>query len=502
MATEREIGDLVARFRLVVDEGGVKDATLALDRLEKKTSGQMGRAGQNAGSAFSGAFKGALVGQAIVSVLDSLVNAAVASTKAFLAAGAAGELTGDAAATYIELDNSLTEAGEAVQTLALAFGETLAPAITEVAQALTVLAENDGLRGGLEAAFAPITFLAKGLNLLSGEADSAAGATKRNAKAQKELAETSKALQKELSAQEKQFRSLVDAQIDELEAGLRVESAVLSRAEAQDALVAAQEKANSSSVRGAEFLDRERDALESVRDAQIAVTDAKFRATRAADDLAEAQEALNEAQFRFGPQSSEAGEAADTLAEAQQSLKEANDDVGQAADDVASNQRDYTQALADGIPTAQEAAAATRDVEKAKLAVKQADLELVGAQVGFSTAQSAANGITQTGIEKARELESSLRALGLFAGSPEFAAQLLGAANGIGAITGTATLSARDGGAGLRSADAAKASAATTGNILQTNNFNGITDYRALSEQVNRELDWAGKANRANRERV
>lgn len=486
MAPERDIGDLVARFRLLVDESGTKEATLALDRLEKRANAKMDGAGKSAGGAFAGAFSGALVGQGILTGVELLGRGAAASLQAFMKAGEAGTLDPEAQQSYLELDNALTEATESVQDLALTVGEELAPALTEAAQLAT------GLGGPLATTFkvflAPVTLASKALNHFTGDADEAAGAAKRNAKAAEATAKQHDKLNQILSDSERRFRSLVDAQVDEIEAGLRAEGSALSLADAQASLVEAQNKVAEASTRGAEFSEKEADALDAVTDAQHALTDARFRATRAADDLNEAQEALTEAQFRFGPQSKEAGEAADSLQEAQHALDEANHDVGESAEDVSKRQADYQQALRDGKPTVEALDQANRNLAKAHLAVKEAQVAAVTAAVDYKEKQLAADGVTVTAVQHAKDLEQALRNYGAFASSPEFAAQMAAGAGAIGQIRGGSPIAGNDGG---RSFDQAlnTAIAGTTINVgpIYAN------DPLAAAQLISQEIDWASR---------
>lgn len=486
MATDREIGDLVARFRLIVEDDGVKDATLTLDRLEKRASARAGTAGQTAGSAFSGAFSGALVGQGISTALTLLDRALTASIGAFLKAGAAGELDGKAQQTYIELDNAISEATVAVQELAVAFGEDLAPAVEEVSQIASGLTEP--LAGAMKVVIGPGLIAANLLNKVTGEADESVGAAKRNAKAAEAYAKAQEGVNKVLAESEKRFRALIDAQIDELESGLRVEGAVLSRADAEAALADAQEAVAAASTRGAEFSRREADALDAVRDAQDAVADARFRAMRAADDLGEAQLALVEAEFRFGPQSKEAGEASDDLQEAQQALTEANRDVTESGEDVASRQRDYEEALRDGIPTVEAAEEAQRNLAKAELGVKQALLDQAQANTAHYETTLRAAGVTLTAAQNAKLEEDNLRALAAYASSPEFAAAMLAGANAIGGIRAGSSLAGSDGGRSFQGA----VDQAVGATIYQTNQFFGLTDPQLIA-QIGIETDWAAR---------
>lgn len=496
MPNDRDIGDLVARFRLIVDEHGTKKATAELDNLEKK----LGRTGNAVGNV-SGKFSNMHPAVAAATTGLLFMGAAVtALTQAFLEAGRSGELAGEDQERFIELDNSLANLTDTVREGALALASELAPALSELADLAADLIPLGVTL--VETMLKPLVWVADAVDSLTGseedEMDASRELTRQIERQTKARKEQEEALQKAEAA----FREQVDAQIDAIEAQLQVESAYLNLESAQRDLLEAQEDIHSASERTAEDALKEAAALEEIRDAQHALNEARFRAVRAADDLAEAQNAVVETEFRFGVQSMEADEARDDLRDAQHELEEANYDVGESTEDVAAKQLEYLDVLDDVGPESDKAKDASERLARAQLAVKEAALAVLSAETRAAEAIAIAGGHTHTAADYTQTYIDKLTSLStLVKNDPVLTALLLGATTTLDRMMNPAATDPNIGplfntdfatGAALSSQGAASQPAV----IIEQQTITAL-DPAAAGRDFNAEIDWAARSARA-----
>lgn len=418
MATDREIGDLVARFRLIVDEQGVKKASGQLDLLEGKVAKSTPTTEKFGASVagLAGKLQTAAIG------ITAVAGATAAVTKAFLDAGNAGELEGADLDRFYALDGALSELKDTALESAIAIGSDLAPTLASLADIISALAP--AINFVAEALVSPFETLGEVWTKLVGDGNDLETTLRQINKQNEIAAKRADEVAKRVSEEEAAFRKLIDAQVDQLEAELRVESAELSLEDARREAADAQAELNDIVNRSGDYLLKEADALDAVGDAQRKLNNARFAAMRLADDLGEAQAALAEAQFRYGSQSSEADEAADTLQETQHRLDEANRDVAEGTEDVADKQRRYREALEAGGPASKEAKEAAERLERAQFRVKQELLQSATASVDLAEKQGQANSKLQTGAERAEAFRQKLQEIKDLSGDPQFAANL------------------------------------------------------------------------------
>lgn len=401
---DRNIGDIYARFRLIVDEHGTKQASAELDKFERKLDGGTGGLGRfsKAGISASDIMQGLAAGGAIAAA------GLAAVTQNFLAAGRAGELSGDSFDKYLELDAALVDLQQSAQDAALTLAEELAPALANFAQLAADVAPVVGKIARVLSIVSGFDAAGKIVGYFEETTLDATDALREEERAAARLAKTMGQLEKVWQEDEKNLRAYVDAQLAAVDADFARQNAANSLEDAQKEATDAQAEYDEAVNRSGQFARDEADALDEVRDAQRRLTDARFAATRAADDLQEAQEALTVAQIEFGPGSYAAGEAADDLAESQHSLESANADVGEAAEDVTDKQRKYQETLEAGGPASREAKDAAEKLDRAQLGVKEAAVKAAKAVADYDAAIDLSNGHTQTAIERAEALAGAL----------------------------------------------------------------------------------------------